>query len=80
MKSLISFSTLIGLATCITFGSYDSSLDPGRITWPQEKWCNNPIEVSQANAESYITFTFHFRTFTAVPISSAIVQVIYPAS
>ncbi|CAG9330116.1 unnamed protein product [Blepharisma stoltei] len=78
MKSLISFIALIGLASCLTFGSYDSNLDPGRIVWPKDTWFNNPIELAQTNTGSTVTMTVNFRPTTT--LTGATVQIIFPST
>ncbi|CAG9314827.1 unnamed protein product [Blepharisma stoltei] len=77
MKSLISFIALIGLATCVSIGVKDSTLDPGRIMWPKETWVNSPIQISQTNAGSAVTITFNFRTSTA--LTNGVLEVDLPS-
>ncbi|CAG9328371.1 unnamed protein product [Blepharisma stoltei] len=77
MKSLISFIALIGLASCVSIGSKDSTLDPGRIVWPKETWVSSPIELGRANSGLTATITFNFRPSTA--LTSGYVEIILPS-
>ncbi|CAG9330109.1 unnamed protein product [Blepharisma stoltei] len=78
MANLASFIALIQLASCLTFGKYNSSLDPGRIAWPKHTWFNNPIELTQTDTGSTVTLTVHFRPTTT--LTGATVQIIFPST
>ncbi|CAG9312525.1 unnamed protein product [Blepharisma stoltei] len=84
MKSLISFIALIWLALADpTMSSKNGFLDPGRITWWQDKWAPNPIELTQTNSgNSNVYVIVHFRPFTSVNSdgNSGILQLIVPSS
>ncbi|CAG9312215.1 unnamed protein product [Blepharisma stoltei] len=79
MKWLLCLFGVLWTASSLTIGSKDSSLDPGKITWWQDTWSNNAIELSQTNQGSTgVVFTFHFRPSTS--ISSGVVQITFPSS
>ncbi|CAG9312523.1 unnamed protein product [Blepharisma stoltei] len=84
MKSLISIIAILWLAASDpTMISKDGYLDPGRITWWQDSWAPNPIELSQTNAGTSNAFiTVNFRPFTSINSDGnlGIVQVTVPSN
>mmetsp|Transcript_14067 Transcript_14067/g.14118 ORF Transcript_14067/g.14118 Transcript_14067/m.14118 type:complete len:802 (+) Transcript_14067:1-2406(+) len=79
MKWLLCLLGVLWTASSLTIGTKDSSLDPGKITWWQDTWSTNAIELSQTNQGSTgVTFTFRFRPSTS--ISTGVVQITFPSS
>ncbi|CAG9316465.1 unnamed protein product [Blepharisma stoltei] len=77
MRNLIGLIVLIELAACISIGSKDGNLDPGRILWPKDTWVSSPIELARTNSGLTTTITFNFRPTST--LASGFVQIILPS-
>lgn len=61
----------------LVFESYDQSIDPGRVLWPESSWVNNPIDFSLNHAGENVSVYISFSSSSQ--IQNGVVEIHFPS-